>query len=404
MPQGQHGTKHALLGGKSAITLFVCVLLAFVAESQLTQYVQSNLGYRQPFFIFYIVHSAFALSLPLHLLFLVLRDRISAKAYIHGLAFAFKSHLAPSHRNAIPVAQTSFPTRAFVRIIALLTIGYTLPGLLWFTSITLSSVSDVTAIWNTNAFFAYLITVKLYKMEWERRKLSAVVLATLGVLAVVYGGSQNTVPPGNENVDVRAKAGTYNAPLIGDMLTLIASFAYGLYQVLYKRYVALSSDPESEFGEEYDRLSISSDDSLHEAGAVVVEETLSDAVYPPPFGLYADALTSCIGLATFAALWIFLPILDYTGYEPFRLPPDLLTTFSIAGVAATGLVFNAGLMALLGLWGPIVVSVGNLLTIVLVFISDIVLGHANVITVWSLTGAGSIIVAFGILVLDMLRR
>ena len=56
------------LGGRLAVVVFICTLLAFVGESQLTQvsvemfdavhilltspkYVQSNLGYRQPFFI-----------------------------------------------------------------------------------------------------------------------------------------------------------------------------------------------------------------------------------------------------------------------------------------------------------------------------------------------------------------
>ena len=60
---------------------------------------------------------------------------------------------------------------------------------------------------------------------------------------------------------------------------------------------------------------------------------------------------------------------------------------------------------LLGLWGPIVTSVGNLLTIVLVFISDIVFGGAvQTITVWSLLGSGGIIAAFGVLAYDMLQR
>ncbi|KAG7099193.1 hypothetical protein E1B28_001060 [Marasmius oreades] len=48
------------------------------------------------------------------------------------------------------------------------------------------SVTDVTAIWNTNTFFAYVISVKVIGLEWEARRLAAVVLATLGVIAVVY--------------------------------------------------------------------------------------------------------------------------------------------------------------------------------------------------------------------------
>jgi len=60
---------------------------------------------------------------------------------------------------------------------------------------------------------------------------------------------------------------------------------------------------------------------------------------------------------------------------------------------------------LLGIWGPIVVSVGNLLTIVLVLLSDITVGQGmEVITRWNLAGSGAIVVAFGILVYDMVQH
>ena len=55
---------------------------------------------------------------------------------------------------------------------------------------------------------------------------------------------------------------------------------------------------------------------------------------------------------------------------------------------------------LLGVWGPVVTSVGNLLTIVLVFLSDIIFGGAvDTITIWSVLGSSAIVVAFGILAL-----
>ena len=61
--------------------------------------------------------------------------------------------------------------------------------------------------------------------------------------------------------------------------------------------------------------------------------------------------------------------------------------------------------ALLGIWGPIVVSVGNLLTIVLVLLSDITVGQGvEVITRWNLAGSGAIVAAFGILVYDMIQH
>ena len=65
---------------------------------------------------------------------------------------------------------------------------------------------------------------------------------------------------------------------------------------------------------------------------------------------------------------------------------------------------GALLQVLLGVWGPIVTSVGSLLTIVLVFLSDTIFGDASeTVTVWSVLGCGSIVVAFGILAYDMTK-
>ncbi|CAK5280214.1 unnamed protein product [Mycena citricolor] len=220
------------VGARWSFALFACTLVAFVVESELTQYLQTNLGYRQPFFIFYLVHSTFAIIFPLHLLYLSLTTKHSAAEYINGLSVAITNHLRPSR-----VSTTDrFPTATFLRLIFGLTVGITMPGLLWFQAISLASVSDVTAIWNANAFFAYLMT---FNLKWEPRRLLAVILATLGVLVVVYGGSRAS------NADSISRSSFKpSAPLVGDLLTLIASIGYALYQVLYKRYAALPTDPE----------------------------------------------------------------------------------------------------------------------------------------------------------------
>ena len=58
----------------------------------------------------------------------------------------------------------------------------------------------------------------------------------------------------------------------------------------------------------------------------------------------------------------------------------------------------------MGVWGPIVASVGSLLTIVLVFLSDTIFGDAvDTVTTWSVLGCGSIVLAFGILAYDMMK-
>lgn len=189
--------------------------------------------------------------------------------------------------------------------------------------------------------------MRLFKLKWEFRKILAVLTATFGVVAVVYGDARSPDLPPVDHRKVLAVSTTDGvrpkAPLVGDLLTLCASVGYGLYQVMYKRYAALPSDPEFEFGSTYDPLPDSEDrPATHGTSGGSME--VDGLAYPPPFGLHANLLTCGIGLMTFFSLWTLLPILHYSGYERFRLPPDLITTLSIAGIAASGLVFNGGLM------------------------------------------------------------
>lgn len=200
----------------------------------------------------------------------------------------------------------------------------------------MNRVSDVTALWNTNAFFAYILTVKLFGLRWEPRRLAAVLLATAGAAAVIYGSSSEA--------EARPR-GAIAGPLVGDLLTLIASVLYGVYQVGYKMYAALPTDPH-----EIDSGSVAADayepiiSDGEEWGDTIPSEDKDNMVYPPPFGLYANLLTTCIGVCTFLLLCIPIPILHFLEAEKFRLPTDIKTISTITGISLTGVVFNAGLM------------------------------------------------------------
>ncbi|KAF9076265.1 hypothetical protein BDP27DRAFT_1414790 [Rhodocollybia butyracea] len=384
---------------KLVIFVFIFAVFAFVIESQLTQYVQTTLNYKHPFFLFWIVHSSFAISFPIHLAYLKLATPHSLSAIWKGLVFANAQHLDGLDERSI-----KFQKSRFIILTLKLTALISLPALFWFAAIELAPVTDVTAIWNTNSFFVYLISIKVFGLKLEGRKLGAVIIATCGVLAVVYGGT--TTSDISKDVSVNAIPIPQSPkPLIGDVLTLIASICYAAYLVFYKKYAALPSAPE--FDEDYRPLSASDDpesNALHASHSrLEADPGLSDKVYPLPFGLYSNLWTSAIGICTFSFFWI-IPILHWTGVEPFAFPSNIHTLGAIAGIVLTGCLFNVGFMITLAFWGPIVTSVGGLLTIVLVFLSDILLGATDSLTIWGVAGSATIVAAFGVIAYDMLQQ
>jgi len=194
----------------------------------------------------------------------------------------------------------------------------------------------------------------MFKLPWEGKRMFAVLLATAGVMAVIYGGA-STQKDKDKHPEISRAVPTATAPLLGDLLSLVASIGYALYEVLYKRYLALPSDPEREepprssyapipstpFGD------VGDDDPLIGDLTPGDERPTSDTtVYPPPFGLYPNLLTSSAGIITFLFLWIPLPVLHYVGAEKFHWPTNWYVTLVISGIAMTGVMFNAGIMVI----------------------------------------------------------
>ena len=182
----------------------------------------------------------------------------------------------------------------------------------------------------------------------------AVLLATVGVTAVIYGGA-SIQEDSNKRPEISRTVPTATAPLLGDLLTLVASLGYGVYQVFYKRYLALPSDPEREESPQSSYIPIprtsfddvSDTDSLTEDPASGDSQPTSDTtVYPPPFGLHPNLLTSLVGVLTFLFLWIPLPVLHYVGAESFHWPTSWYIVLVISGIAVTGVIFNAGFMVI----------------------------------------------------------
>lgn len=286
--------------------------------------------------------------------------------------------------------RTDFPVARFIRTILFLTAGITSPGLLWYVAVSLTScvspsrshlrygltssvllprrISDVTAILNTNAFWAYLLSVWMASSPWQAKRLWAVLIAVFGVFVIVYGGaSREPTTPGTSS----------SAELVGDALTLLASVLYAVYQVTYKRYVALPNRIEAE--EDHSKISAAGYEPLPNGSSSPINGTLSPrlrralsigseparrtswndsenesqedeennannaAVYPA-FGLHPNFITSAIGVCTLLFVWPLVVVVHYAGIETFRLPSDIQTWASIGAVSICGVAYNVGFM------------------------------------------------------------
>jgi hypothetical protein len=86
----------------------------------------------------YIVHSSFALTFPLQLIYLVLTTSASLESLIAGLSLAIKIQFAPTGQNHLVTLRSPFPYTRFLRLTAFLTLGLTVPSLLWFASVSLA--------------------------------------------------------------------------------------------------------------------------------------------------------------------------------------------------------------------------------------------------------------------------
>ena len=202
----------------------------------------------------------------------------------------------------------------------------------------------MTALWNTNALFAYVFTVYLFGHKWDARRLLAVLIATAGAAVVVYGSSGSNKK--SESLVTSAAEEGPRAPLIGDLLTLAASLMYAAYQVAYKAYAALPNDPEVASDDMYSPLAASPDEPADdlETGSDAVIWSHAHIIDPLPFGLHPNLLTLGIGICTLVVFWVPIPVLHILGIEPFELPHRGITYAAIGGIALSGAIFNAGFM------------------------------------------------------------
>jgi drug/metabolite transporter (DMT)-like permease len=209
-------------------------------------------------------------------------------------------HLTPRQTS-----QSPWPFLA--RTTAFVTCALTFAGASWYIAVNLTTASDLTAIYNCSAFFAYAFSIPMLKEKVKASKVIAVAIAIGGVLIVAYGGESSAKHGGKSG---GGAGGPDHAPevsnrFLGNIIIGVGSVLYGFYEVLYKKVACPPEDTS-----------------------------------PGRGMIFANFFGSCIGIFTLSVLWIPLPILHVMGWEEFQLPRGRQATFMLISVLSNAGMFD----------------------------------------------------------------
>lgn len=264
------------------------------------------------------------------------------------------------------------PIPYILRTTVTISTALTIAGASWYVAVDLTTPSDLTAIYNCSAFFAYVFSIMLLGDKLRLDKAVSVTIAIAGVLVVAYGDTKDPKhssphggssggggsSPTNENGDDSTGNRTR---LVGNLIIGVGSILYGLYEVLYKKWAC---PPEG--------------------------------TSPGRGMIFANTVGSLIGLFTLTVLWIPLPILHFTGLERFELPHGKTAALLCISTISNA-IFSGSFLVLMSLTSPVLSSVAALLTIFLVAITDSLLHPDESLSAAAIGGGSMIIVAFAML-------
>ena len=110
-----------------------------------------------------------------------------------------------------------------------LSIPYFFSGYFFYLSITHTSVTANTAIFDSSFVFVFLFSIVLLRERISLLKIVSVVISFVGLLTVAWFGSQSI----EEGIDQTAG---------GYIMVGMATILYALYEVAYKKYGTLPED------------------------------------------------------------------------------------------------------------------------------------------------------------------
>lgn len=173
----------------------------------------------------YLTHSGHLVLLPLHLLTSAF---LPGQAPIHEQLNVLRGVLRHRFRKSDTHSTSSSgrTRRAWTARLAWtgikLSVLSAVPSCGWYLASSLTSMTAITSIFNSFAFWAYLLSIKMLGEPPSAFKLGSVVLSTVGVLVISLGGAavEGSVAPAGGS-----------SPLVGDLLALGASLSFAYYEV-----------------------------------------------------------------------------------------------------------------------------------------------------------------------------
>lgn len=346
------------------VILFLISLLSFVTQTELTSVLYTKFGFQEPILLLFLTHG-FWWGLWL-LQFISIAIFKTIKRYINykrgyeiinghhkkwkGFRKSIASSIKAQHQNIFHTAELiaaanipgykiiyTDPKKSFryykeflqseaihyvFKMSAILSIILNVAGVTWYVAMSLSTGSDVTAIYNCSAFTAYVFAIPILKEKFSWIKANSVVIAIGGVFIVAYMGKSS----------VEGTSNNYQHRLLGNFIILTGAIMYGLYEVLYKKWCC----PPSE---------------------------LVSARRQATFSNFVMCL---IGISTFISMGFVLLVVQILGLHRFSLPSNIKELIVMITSIFSNHVFSVCFLGLMSLTSPVFSSVASLLTILIV--------------------------------------
>lgn len=374
------------------IILFLVSLISFVTQTELTSMLYSSYEFNEPMLLLFLTHGTWWTLWPLQFISIASYKTIR-RFVMHILGYedlggkkwkgfrrAFASSVKAQHRNIFHTAELTtetnkpdyeviyrnpkksfryysefFHSEAFKHLFimsACLSIILNVAGSTWYISMSLSTGSDVTAIYNCSAFTAYVFAIPLLREKFSWIKANSVVTAVVGVIVVAYTGAK----------DLSDGSNYYPHRLLGNLIIFLGAILYGLYEVLYKKWCC----PPSE------------------------------VVSARRQATFSNFIMCLIGIATCITMGVCMLVIHVSGLHRFHIPTESNAVLIMLLSVFSNHIFSVCFLGLMSLTSPVFSSVASLLTILIVGIFEWSF-RGVFITIYQVGGYILIMVGFSLL-------